>query len=286
MLAANNPNILELLASPPSCVRYRHPLLERLQPSLFVSKLCQDSFGKFALSQMRKARGLNKKIVNPVAQERKTPLDFCYVNQHQGSVPLLHFLAARGWRQEDCGLVNLPHMKDLYGLYHDPTADYAGIVRKATSNEVALSSIPKEAVQAAVLYFNKDGYSTYCREYKEYWAWVEKRNEARYENTVQHGKNYDAKNLMHTLRLLDMAIEIGRTSEIHVRRPNRDFLLQVKSGAFEYEELLARAEEKTREMEAAFAQSSLPDRPDLTQINARLVALRRAYYAEQRPQNY
>ncbi|MFT5917562.1 MAG: hypothetical protein ACJAWV_000764 [Flammeovirgaceae bacterium] len=65
---------------------------------------------------------------------------------------------------------------------------FSGIVKKANSNEVSLSSIPKELQPKTFLYFNKDGYSTYCKKYKEYWDWVGKRNEARYENTMSHGR--------------------------------------------------------------------------------------------------
>lgn len=106
------------------------------------------------------------------------------------------------------------------------------------------------------MYFNRDGYSTYCKEYREYWDWVGKRNEERYENTQSHGKNYDSKNMMHVFRLLDMAIEIAGEKKINVKRPNRDFLLNIKAGKFEYEELLKMAEEKHSEMYIAFENSS------------------------------
>jgi len=66
---------------------------------------------------------------------------------------------------------------------------------RASRQIVCLSSIPKGSWQEALLYFNRDGYSTYCKEYREYWDWEEKRNDARYENTQSHGKNYDAKNM-------------------------------------------------------------------------------------------
>ena len=36
-----------------------------------LSKLCEHTFGKFALSQIKKAKGLKKKIVNPIEKERK-----------------------------------------------------------------------------------------------------------------------------------------------------------------------------------------------------------------------
>lgn len=278
LLSLNNPNILELLNTPPDAVIYKHPFLEVIQTGRILSKLCKETFGKFAYSQIKKAKGLKKKIVNPMGEVRKNVLSYCFVNYQQGALPLAQFLVEQGWRQEDCGLVKIPHMKDVYGLYHSETAHLNGIVRHTDANEVCLSSIPKGLPQAGLLYFNRDGYSAYCKEYREYWAWVEKRNEERYENTQSHGKNYDAKNMMHVFRLLDMACEIGNEHAIHVRRPNRDFLLAIKSGQFEYEALLQMAEAKQRDMERAFEQSSLPDKPDLDYLNMLTYTLRDTFY--------
>lgn len=128
LLSVNNPNILELLSSPASAVLYRHPFLDAIQPEMFLSKLCQNTFGKFALAQIKKAKGLNKKIVNPVGRERKSVLSFCFVNDEKGAIPLLQYLSLRDWKQEHCGLVNIPHMKNMYGLYHSNQELYHGII--------------------------------------------------------------------------------------------------------------------------------------------------------------
>ncbi len=278
LLSVNNPNILELLNTPASATHYKHPLLDKIKSELILSKLCKETFGKFALAQIKKAKGLRKKIVNPVGKERKSPLSFCYVSYGQGSLALNEYLNLKGWRQQDCGLTNVPHMKHTYGLYHRLGGDYNGLIKKMASNDLSLSSIPKGQSQETLLYFNKDGYSTYCKEYREYWDWVNHRNEARYENTQSHGKNYDAKNMMHTFRLLDMAIEIGREQRVNVKRPNREFLLDIKAGKYDYDELLRMAEEKQLEMEQAFAQSSLPDQPDLEAISNLAYKLRDKFY--------
>ncbi len=79
LLAVNNPNIIELLSTPESCLIFKHPILNQVLPEMFLSKLCKDTFGRFALSQIKKAKGLKKKIVNPVDKERKTILSFCYI---------------------------------------------------------------------------------------------------------------------------------------------------------------------------------------------------------------
>ena len=281
LLARNNPNILELLAVPEECVLYRHPVMEQLQPHLFVSKLCRQTFANYALSQIKKARGLNKKIHKPLDKERRTILDFCYVTQGTGSIPLQEWLQLRGYQQEQCGLAAMNHMRDVYALFVDSSNQlgYGGVMSKQHSNEVTVSAIPKGQPLAAYLYFNKDAYSVYCKEYKEYWEWVEKRNEQRYQNTLQHGKNYDTKNMMHVFRLLDMAEEIALGQGIITKRPNREELLRIRSGEFEYEELLARAEAKMQRIDTLFEQSPLPETPDAKQINTLLVSIRDAYYA-------
>jgi hypothetical protein len=280
LLSLNNPNILELLNTPESSIIYKHPFLDAIKPELILSKLCNNTFGKFALSQIKKAKGLKKKIVNPVAKERKSVLSFCFVNYDQGAIPLLKYLEIKSWKQEHCGLVNIPHMKDVYGLYYSDQLGFSGVLRGKESNDICLSSIPKDTKQEVLMYFNRNGYSTYCKEYREYWDWVDKRNDQRYENTKSHGKNYDSKNMMHVFRLLEMAIEIGKERQVNVKRPNRNFLLDIKSGKYEYEELLKMADLKQAEMESAFNQSSLPEKPDLKLINELTYKLRDKFYCD------
>lgn len=280
LLSKSNPNMLEMLAMPEDCIQYRHPLFEHFVASDFLSKQCQQTFAGYAMSQVKKARGLNKKIVNPIGKERKSVLDFCYVIQGHGSISLKDWLSRNNFKQENCGLIKIDHFRDVYAVFYDANDQHGfkGIMKKETANEVLLSSVPKGVDSVAILSFNKDGYQVYCKDYRNYWDWVEKRNVERYANTVQHGKNYDAKNMMHTFRLLDMAAEIARENRIIVRRPNRDFLLKIRKGDFEYEELLKLAEAKIAEIEVLYAKSDLPDKPNLVKINQLLIKIREVWY--------
>lgn len=280
LLIKSNPNILEMLSTPDDCLRFRHPLMDRIRPEWVISKKCRDTFAGYAITQVRKARGLNKKIVNPMDGPRKSVLAFCHVVEGQGSVPLGDWLSARGLRQFDCGLVKIPHMRDVYGIYHDAGRrfGYRGIIRSEESTELILSSIPKGEEPIGWMNFNKDGFKKYCREYREYHDWLSNRNEARYATNVAHGRNYDSKNLMHTFRLLDMAEEIARDGRITVRRPNREDLMRIRRGEFEYEELIARAEEKIERIEALFAAADLREEPDREALEGALVEIREQWY--------
>lgn len=282
LLYKNNPNLLEMLNVDEKHIIYKNEIFDLLKPELFISKLCKDTFAGYAITQIRKARGLNKKIVNPLSKERKTILDFCYIVKNQGSISLKSWLDKNNFIQENCGLINISHMKNIYAVFHstDKTLNYQGVLRKETATEVALSSISKEEKSIAILYFNKDGYSTYCKEYREYWDWVNKRNQTRYENTLQHGKNYDAKNMMHTFRLLDMAKEILETGEINVIRHNRKELLDIKSGNFEYDYLINKAEEKLNNIKDLYSKSILPETPNKEKINEILIKIRKKFYKQ------
>lgn len=280
LLYQNNPGILEMLGSPADCILFCHPLFEVFLKEKFLSKRCKETFAGFAFSQVKKARGLNKKINRPMPPKRKTPLDFCFVPVNQGSVPVQEWLSQNGLQQEKCGLVAIPNMRDMFGLFYDENGDqgFSGIIRKDNANNVALSAVPKGLTPLTLLSFNLDAYSMHCRQFKEYHDWVNNRNEDRYQNTLSHGKSYDAKNMMHTIRLLEMAVEILKEGKLQVRRPNREDLLAIRRGDYEYEALMQRAEQKLEEIEQVFAQSPLPELPDKGPIEHLTVALRKEWY--------
>lgn len=309
LLLKNNPNILELLSSPASTVLFRHPLMDLISAGDFLSKLCLDTFAGYAKTQVKKARGLNKKINQTFDSQRKSLLDFCWVVEDKVTVPLTGWLAKHGLAAADCGLVNLAHFRDAYLLFHRDqllpegiprgmhnelsrdaspgihnelsreAASIRGIISGPDANDVQLSSIPPGIPPRAILHFNKDAYSLYCKDYASYWQWVDDRNDARYQNTLAHGKNYDAKNMMHTFRLLNMAGEIATQHRVVVHREDRDFLLRIRSGEFEYEALLEMVEEKMAELETLYAASDLPEAPDPAHAEALLVRIRESFYA-------
>ena len=321
LVATNNPNLIELLNLPDDMITYKHPVYDLIlaHRDIFISKICRNSFAGYAIAQIGKARGLNKKIVNPVDKERKTPLDFCNVHFGYNSMPLTKYLEDNVMNQKFCGIANVPHAKDLYGLFYDYNSHnafsdsklkfgdylsleqdnfkeycvenelflhYKGIVKEAEdgtfpSNELRMSHIEKEERNNMLCYFtyNKDGYTIYCKDYKEYWEWVEKRNQARYNDNAKHGKGYDSKNMMHCHRLLDMAIEIGEGKGIIVRRPNREYLLNIRSGEMDYDFLVADAERKIKEVDELFDKNTtLSTKIDNKVVNDLLLKVRQQFY--------
>jgi hypothetical protein len=280
LLIKNNPNILEMLASPEDCILYKHPLMDRLHINMFLSKSCKDTFGGYAITQVRKAKGLKKKMINPMPQKRAAVLDFCYMLEGHTSVDLKSWLAQRNYKQEQCGLVSIPHAKGLFALFYDVENkfQYKGIAVSEGANEVSLSSVPKAEQEIGYLCFNAESYSMYCKEFKEYWDWVEKRNEDRYTDNKQHGKDYDSKNMMHTIRLLQVTEELLRTGELCVNRPNREELLAIRSGKFDYSALLAQSEMLIKKIDSAYEQTMLPESIDHQKLENILIEMRNELY--------
>lgn len=281
LLTKNNPNILELLSTPDAFVLSRHPLMDLIRPEDFLSKLCLETFAGYAQTQMKKARSLNKKINKPLDAERRSVLDFCYVVHNNGSIPLKNWLQENKFAQEHCGLLKLDHFRDVYLVYHQRQLTEGwlrGIISSTEADDVQLSPIPKDLEHITVMNFNKDGYSIYCREYKEYREWEEKRNDLRYRNTLSHGKNYDAKNMMHTFRLLNMAEEIALYKKVIVHRDDRNFLLKIRNGEFEFDTMMQMVEKKMDRIKNAFTNSDLPEKPNEQLAEQLLVRIRELFY--------
>ena len=318
LLSKGNPNALESLFVPENLVVGEvHPVIRKVLENRdkFVSKEVVRALSGYAFNQIKKARGLNKKIVKQV-NERKDVLDFCFVADKQGSKPVKEFLAEHHLDQKYCGVVNIPNMPNTYGVYYDWAAyykfendhvswdsnwetdfninypavtdriekkdffHYGGIVHPDDidkSNEVRLSSIPKGEKPIFMMQYNKDAYTCHCRDYREYQEWVQNRNQKRYSKAEEAG--YNQKNMCHCIRLLTMAKEISEGKGFNLwRTDDRNFLMGIKNGDYSYEFLIWIAEKLLADVNENLPKSDLPDEVDKSFVNDLLVKCREEYY--------
>jgi uncharacterized protein len=279
LLQSANPTVLEMLYMPDECIIEKSPIYDLVveQRHLFLTKKCFHSFGGYAIAQIKKAKGLDKKMNwEKVRVTRKNPLDFCYVYENGKTTTLEAFLKAKNINQEHCGLVKLDHFRDCYALYHKlEEGFYRGLINE-NSNDVRLSSVPKGEVPQIIMFYNKDGYSMHCKDYKEYEEWLENRNTQRYVDINGHNQQIDGKNLLHCRRLLDMAIEIATQKTIHVRRPNIDYLLKIRRGEVDLETIITEAEKDLAQLEKLYAQCDLPEEINTNFVNELLLKIRKS----------
>ena len=255
LMLKSNPTVLEALFVDPKFITHMHPCMSSFldRKELFLTKECFAPFGKYAESQIHKAKGLNKMINQPIL-ERKTPVDFCYVIEKNDTVSVTDWLKIHGFEQKDISLAKLNHAKDAYAMFLWP-----GGFCKPNGNDIYLTDIPKGMATIGTLFFNKDAYSIHCKDYKNQKDWEQKRNPIRYESNLN--KSYDAKNMCECMRLVHTCTEIANGETYHVDRTGRDaqLLLDIRAHKFEYEELMDMCDEAIFEMHRAIDDSTIPD---------------------------
>jgi predicted nucleotidyltransferase len=316
LLQTANPTVLSILFSPEDCIIYKHPMFDVLldKKNDFVTKKCKNSFAGYAIAQCRKAKGLNKKQNwEKEKVTRKDVLDFVYVIEGEKSIPWKIWNRDYNYEEKFIGVVNVPNARDLYAVYFDEVAKdmfsenesedmrnlriklrkelnqtmgfgYKGLVKtgegaNATeSNQLRLSSIPKGETPICNIVYNKDSYTTHCKDFSEYQEWLKNRNEARYVETQEHGQKIDSKNIMHLVRLLRMSREIAENKEFIIRRPDAEYLKSIRRGNVGLQEIIDWAEEEILSIDELFLQSDLPSNVEKEFINKLLISLRKNIY--------
>lgn len=284
LLMNGNPNMLELLYLPDDCVLQTSPEWEYIKKhrQQFLTKKLYETFAGYARTQIKKAKGLNKKINWEKDQtERKTVLDFCYIfefdNTNTKAIPVKDWLKQEGYAQEEIGLVGLDHVRNGYLFYIDEmqwlksnnpryksieTLNFNGIVSDENiANDVNTSSVPKYCIPVGMLFFNRDAYSTHCKDYASYQKWLQERNIDRFQTNKNHGQEYDSKNIAHVVRLLKTARDIVETNSIKVRRSPQEieYLLKIKSGQENLSDLVDWSEREATELKSLYDLSDLPE---------------------------
>lgn len=266
LLAAGNPNMIELLHTPSDCVRFQSPIWTRLQAQReeFISQRSVESLIGYAQGQISKARGQNKWINQPQPEAAPTPTDHCYYlptdAATQGGPPLRPLaLDQAGIDLQRHHAARVEHAHDLYRLY-----DYGDAARGVfRQGQLVCESIPlddERARFAGLLLYNRQGYERALADHQNYWTWRRERNPARWQLQDAGELDYDAKNLMHTLRLLRSAQQMIDHGEplVRVDAATREYLLAIRAGKHDYASLSAEAQRLVAQCRQALATSALP----------------------------
>lgn len=287
-----NPTILELMFVPDDYIVYKTPEIDCILQNRFdfLTKKCRKSFGGYAIEQISKAKGLNKKMNwEKEKTVRKTPLDFCYVYVGGDSIPLKDYLSMEDIPLEYCGASKINNMRDMYVLYVDKAGHLSSIdgnpkkskfkgIASDDSNELRLDDVSKEDQKSGYLTifsYNKDGYTTHCKEYNQYLEWLENRNTERYVDVENTGDKIDGKNIMHCRRLLDVAMEIPVLKNIVCRRPNAEYLLDIRKGKnIDRQGIINQAQQDLEKMDELYEKCDLPDDLDPKFIRNILMQIR------------
>ena len=271
LLAQANPNILELLFMPDDCLRRTSLEMQSLikYRQMFISRQCADTHAGYAMSQIKKARGQNKWINNPRPEAAPTKEEFCHIvpwdpGRSQGNPPVRPVpLNIIGWPLEEFHAARLEHTRDTYRLYRYGR-EARGVFRGSV---LVCESIPKEDESsrfAGLLLFNEQGWKQALIDHQNYWAWRRDRNPARWEQQERGELDFDAKNMMHTVRLLlsgRSILECG-TPIVRFAGEPLQLLMSIRAGEMSFEQIMSMAEGLVADCERLKASSDLPETCD------------------------
>lgn len=245
-LAADcNPNIIEILWTDENdlihCDQFgRHVRHFR---DHFLSKKARHTFSGYAVAQLKRIKTHRKWLLNPVEKkpERK---DF-----------------------------DLPESSLL-------SADEMGAMEAIESREAVewrkrfVDAGFSDNVMAA--YQKERSYRNALREWQQYQNWKANRNPARAELEAKFG--FDAKHAMHLVRLMRMCREILAEGRVVVKRPDRDELLAIRNGAWDYDKIVGWAEEQDAEFAELAEKSPLRHSPDRVYLDGLLQCIVKDFF--------
>lgn len=282
LLTTSNTTALELLFMPSHCIQYCSIKFNDIfikNRNSFLTKDLVKSLMRMSESQISKATGLKKKM-NYENQQilRKTPFDFCYVPYKQGSRLLSEWLEENNYIQENCGLVKVPNMRDSYCVFYSTTIKYKGVIKKDLSNDIALSSIPKGEEPLITMTYNKDAYTVHCKEYREYQEWLKNRNIQRYVDVDSHHQQIDGKNMLHTVRVIQMTNDLLNTGKLLIERSNREELLDIRRGKVSLKDIVSNAQSELENIRNKLETCTLQECSNPLLVNDMLIQMRTSFY--------
>ena len=236
LIAEQNPNMMEILFVDEEEILFatddywylrsrRHELL---------SKLSRQRYSGYAISQLKRAKGHHKNLT----KEQEGKFDkkpnikdyILYVDNETGYVHKFN-------NQSNSHFFT--KVKDeIYNVWVDKTNVYPLI--EDGNSFIPIQEYSFNSLYCGIIWFNKSQFQKDLEEYNNWKNWKENRNEKRHELEKQFG--VDTKHLMHVFRLLNTGIEILNGEGCRVKRPDKEFLLDIRNGKYTYEWIIAEAE--------------------------------------------
>lgn len=223
-----------------------------------LSKLAKHKYSGYALSQLKRLRGHSRWLTKEQEgkfDKKPNIIDYItFIDKSNGNVSKYSFKSKQFYFMK---------VKDeIYNVFWTGSYNNFPLIEEGNNFiPVQLEHPFKRQYYYGVIWFNKSQFQTDLDEYNKWKTWKENRNETRHELEEKYG--YDTKHACHVFRLLNMGIEILRDKKVNVKRPDRDFLLDIRNGKYSYEWIVAEAARLEKEvLEQAYIESTLQNSVD------------------------
>jgi len=267
LISEANPNMLDLLFADDKFHQYVHPIFERVlaDRDKFLSTNVRFRYTGYAASQLGRIKTHRSWLLNP-PKKKPERSDF--------GLPERKLLSKDHMGAFQQVMANLLRGTTEYLNFSDETkeelknANWVGLVQRRGAPEECLSEV-QQITGASDAWMDalqrEQKYITAKRHFDSYQQWKTGRNQKRAELEQKFG--YDTKHAMHLVRLMRMGKEILETGKVIVFRPDREELLEIRNGSWEYERVEEYANRMEKEIIELYETSSLPKNPDRVFLN-------------------
>jgi predicted nucleotidyltransferase len=262
LIAEGNPNCMEALFIDEEEILFATDdyWYLRSQRDKLVSKIVKHKYSGYAISQLKRAKGHYKNLTKEQEgkfENKPNIKDYItHIDGIDGSVNKIKNF------NQDLSHYYFTKVKDeIYNMWYDNKNKYPLIEEGNSFLPIQESDGMKDINYCGVIWFNKSQFQKDLDEYNNWKRWKENRNEKRHELEKKFG--VDTKHLMHVFRLLNMGLEILNGEGVKVKRPDREFLMDIRNGKYKYEWIIQEAEKLDKEvLETAYKNSKLQNSVD------------------------
>lgn len=250
LIIDQNPNMIELVFVNKSDILYKTEDYDYIKSrnKEMLSKLSRHKFAGYAMSQLKRIKGHSKWMVKEQEgkfDKKPEMIDYCRII-----------------RSEDGETIRQKDMIKAYNKYSFLTHETETIFKIWEIKKSNFSSLPEKNINGwfdnenctfyfkknigeekdfrGLLFFAKDEFDQALNEYNKWKEWKKNRNPKRHE--LEEKYNYDTKHACHLFRLLLGGLEILEKCDYSVRRPEKDFLNDIRNGKYPYKWVLEEAE--------------------------------------------
>ena len=214
-----NPNIIESLFVPKDKITYKKDNCKFIEyilsnRNLFITKTFVLKILDIIYSLKIKTERSTSKHLNPI--EFKSILDFCYSKSDSKVKDLLE-------SDKSCFITKID---GLYFIAKSISDNFHPRESVVNNNIYPIDFNEDEAVLFIDIEFKKDEFNKHKEDLRQYEEWSKCRNKSRF--SLEKGREYDSKNLMHCVRYLHMALNVLDNNTLNLKTSNRNMLLKIK----------------------------------------------------------
>ena len=278
----NNPSVLETLFTEESNWLLSLPIMKPLldNKEKLLSKMVKSSFCGYAVSQLNRAKRHRRWLLSPPSH-KPTREEFGLPQHMLLSKDQLGAANALIQRELDEFMVDQTHLPEDVKI---ELPIFLGKSMRAIWNAIN-TEFPYPVGEGAKFESIEDGmywgaakdqdfsenflevlvrekrYRTALQEWSQYQTWLLQRNPARADMEAKVG--YDSKNVSHLVRLLLTCRQILETGKLVVKRPEAELLLEIRRGAWTYDQVIEFSEKEDVALGELVKTCSLPKVPDI-----------------------